>query len=111
MAETKEVVSPKADGVSTKDVTLTLDESIAEKLFSLVKYQHKDRIALFGIVSVQKEINSLSVDFIKDMIESRFKQLATQLKDRKEKDTSAYFRLLIAKGMPVDQAYKMAYGQ
>lgn len=111
MADTKESVSPKADGVSTKDFTLALDESTTDKLFSLVKYQHKDRIALFGIVSVQKEINILSSDFLKDMIDSRFKQLASQLKDRKEKDTSAYFRLLIAKGTPVEQAYKMAYGQ
>jgi len=111
MAETKEVVSQKADGVSTKDVTLTIDESMAEKLYSLVKYQHKDRIALFGVVSVQKEINTLSIDFLRDMIDSRHKQLASQLKDRKEKDTSAYFRLLIAKGTPVEQAYKMAYGQ
>lgn len=111
MADTKEVVSAKADGVVKQDVTLTFDDLTLEQLIALVKYQHKDRIALHGIVSVQKEINFLASEFIKDMVTSRYKQLANQLKERKEKDTSAYFRLLIAKGTPVDQAYKMAYGQ
>jgi hypothetical protein len=111
MADSKTVVSEHANGVSTKDVTLTLDELTAEKLFAIVKYKHKDRIALHGIVSVQKEMTFLSNDLVKEMVIARFDQLQKQISDRLNKDTSEYFRLLIAKGTPVDQAYKMAYGQ
>ena len=111
MAENVATVSKSADGVDKNTMTITLDGLAVDNLLALVKYAHKDRIALHGIVSVQKEINFLSIEFVKDMVASRHKQLANQLKDRRDKDTSEYFRLLIAKGTPVDQAYKMAYGQ
>lgn len=108
---TQDVVSKNADGVSTKELTITLDEFASEKLRSLVKYANKDIIALKGVVSVDKEINRLATEFLADKIASFHKQLETQIKDRRDKETSAYFRLLIAKGVKVDEAYKMAYGQ
>jgi hypothetical protein len=108
MADTK-VVSPQANGVD-KQATTVFDELTTEKLHAIVKYRHKDRIALHGVASVQREMDFLCTDLLKDMIISRFDQLQNQIKDRQEKDTSAYFRLLIAKGTPVSDAYKMAYG-
>ena len=103
-------VSPNATGVS-KELTITLDEFVSAKLIALVKYANKDRIALHGVVSVEKEILNLSQEFLADKIASFHKALTNQIKDRKDKDTSAYFRLLVAKGEPVDKAYKMAYGE
>lgn len=103
-------VSPNATGVS-KEITITLDEFTTAKLIALVKYANKDRIALHGVVSVEKEIRNLSTDFLADKVASLHKALTTQIKDRVDKDVSAYFRLLVSKGTPVDKAYEMAYGK
>ena len=109
--ETKDVVSPNANGVATKEFSCKLNEMTTTKLLALVKYANKEQIALFGTVAVEKELGRLSTEFISEMIASRYKQQENQLKDRANKKTSEYFRLLVSKGVPVDQAYKLAYGQ
>lgn len=110
--QTKDVVSPNADGVErkTEELISELDTATLDKLMALVKYRHKDRIALYGIVNVQKEMKFLCTEWVRDLVAQQFKQLSNQIKDRQDKDKSAYFRLLISKGTAVDQAYTMAYG-
>jgi hypothetical protein len=111
MADTAKVISPNANGVSTQDLTLSLDDKTRKMLTDLVMYQNKDMVALFGIVAVQKEINKLASEFIASSVESRFKALQTQINDRRFKRNSELFRELVARGVPTKDAYTQAYGE
>jgi hypothetical protein len=111
MADTATVVSPNANGVSTKDLTLNLDDKTRQMLIDLVMYQNKDMVALFGIVAVQKEINKLSSEFIAKAVEQRFTALKNQIEDRRLKRNTELFRELISRGVSKDAAYKQAYGE
>ena len=96
---------------AVQPISVELDELIAGMLDKVVRYKYKDRIALHGVVSVEKEIRFLREEVLKDLIRARHEALANQMKERVLKEASAYFRLLVSKGTPVDQAYKMAYDQ
>ena len=104
-------VSPNANGVANKEMTITLDEFNTSKLVSLVKYANKDMLALHGVTSIEKELNRLATEWVADKVAGLYKQLEKQMKERRDKDVSAYFRLLIAKGTDIAVAYKMAYGE
>lgn len=109
--DTGKVLSPNADGVSIKDIKLELTEKCAQQVKELVLYKNKDLIAMYGIVSVQKELNKLASEFVCEVITSRHDALKTQIDDRKLKRNTTLFRELVARGVPTAQAYEQAYGE
>ena len=105
MPTTEQVVSPSATGVSTKDIKLNLSEADLTRLNDLVMYQHKDMVAVFGIVHVQKEMNFLATELISSMLKTRADSLKKQIEERRNKIQSEKFRALIAKGVPTQEAW------
>jgi hypothetical protein len=111
MAADGKVLSPNADGVSLKEIKLALTEKAAQQIKELVLYKNKDLIAMYGVISVQKELNKLASEFVCEIIQSRHDALKTQIDDRKLKRNTTLFRELVARGVPTAQAYEQAYGE
>lgn len=109
--DTGKVLSPNADGVATKDIKLELTEKCAQQIKELVLYKNKDLIAMYGIISVQKELNKLASEFVCEIVSSRHDALKVQIDDRKLKRNTTLFRELVARGVPTAQAYEQAYGE
>lgn len=88
-----------------------LDADTQNKLRGIQKYVNRNRLALDGsTATLEKVLPNFALTFVLEAIEAKHKQILAYLKEQELKENRELFELLVAKGMPVDQAYAQAYG-
>jgi hypothetical protein len=96
------------DAVESKMVEIS--GTSFQKLETVVRYLNREKIAARGDNWLKKNFDSLVSDSVETLIGAREKAINDYInkKDRADKDDT--FRTLMARGTPIEIAYKDAYG-
>lgn len=87
---------------------ITIVPEILSLLWSIQKYQEKDKIALFGEASLNK--SEFIARFLRTNAQATYDALKKRVTEKAQQERDSFFRLLVSRGMALAEAYKMAYG-
>lgn len=109
-AQEKAVEAAKA---IVSEATVTHDVKISgvayQQLFSIQKYQQRNKLAMHGAVALEKQRALYAVEHIEELIRKEFELIETRIKNAEIAERDSLFRTLTAKGVPVTEAYALAY--
>lgn len=95
-------------GELTEEILNTL--GIRDKMFAIQKYIKRARLAVGGEKKLEKEFQMFAAGWILDAVEKEHKRIETMLREQEKNESRELFDLLVAKGIPLQNAYETAFG-
>lgn len=108
-SKTPEQLAKEIVDAANTPMLIELPGTQRDNLITVVRYLNRDAIMARGENWFNKNQDSLTTDCISDLIKARSKAITDYLAKKEQQDKDDSFRKLIARGVAVQEAYKLVY--
>ncbi len=109
-AKTPEQMAKDIVKAAVDNKLLEVSGTTFQKLETVVRYLNRDKIQGRSEAWFKKEFESLCSQTVELLISTREEQIVKYLAKKEQDEKSEAFRMLIARGLTVPDAYKAIYG-
>jgi len=107
--KTPEQIAKDIIDSAVEDVAIVISGTANQKLQTVVRYLNRDKMQARGESWFNKNVEALTTDALETLINAREKAITDYLAKKELNDKDDAFRTLVARGIPVQEAYKKVY--
>lgn len=106
-----EVMANEIINAAVLDKEVTISGTAHQKLLTVVRYLNRDKIQARSEAWFNSNVDRLTTETVETLVTAREKAIVDYLAKKEQDEKAESFRLLVAKGIAIPEAYAKVYGK